>query len=125
MKRGAVVACAIIFAAEICASIAHANSYFDMITEPPQGYTPEDEVFDEVKTNTSSNTGTMNWWYDSRIKTRSPVVVSPYPKYYAWAKAKADENKMDYTDTQIQDFIYAVEGGLVGWGLYEIYRYGR
>ena len=53
------------------------------------------------------------------------MVVSSYPKYYAWAKAKADEDRNNYIDSQIQDFIYTVEGGLVGWGLYEIYRYGR
>ena len=123
MIKKAVRACAVILAMEICVSSAHANSYLDMITEPPEGYEPEEKVFEEVENNTGSKAGAINWWYDSRIKTRSPVVVSPYPRYYAWVRAKANEGRQNNTDEQIQNLIYAVEGGLVGWGLYEIYRY--
>ena len=123
MIKEAVRACVVILVLEICAIPAHANSYLDMITEPPEGDVQEENVFNDVQVNTNSQAGAINWWYDSRIKTRSPVVVSPYPKYYAWLRAKANEHRYDDTDEQIQNLIYAVEGGLVGWGLYEIYRY--
>lgn len=123
MIKKAVRACAVVLAMEICASSVHANSYLDMITEPPEGYEQEEQVVEEVEANTVSKQGPLNWWYDSRIKTMSPVVVSPYPRYYAWVRAKANEDRQNNTDEQIQNLIYAVEGGLVGWGLYEIYRY--
>lgn len=102
-------------------NLAYANSYLEMITTAPA---PEPAV--ETATETSLQTipeKPLDWWYDSRIVTSSPVIVSSYPKYYAWARSKANENKYDRAHEQLQNLIYAVEGGLVGWGLYEIYKY--
>ena len=100
--------------------LTYANSYLEMITTAPA-----QESAVETASETSSQTSQekpLDWWYDSRIVTSSPVVVSSYPKYYAWARSKANENKYDRTHEQLQNMIYVIEGGLVGWGLYEIYK---
>lgn len=97
---------------------AYANSYLEMITTAPENHETE-----TIPTADKIPAAPLNWWYDSRIVTSSPVVVSPYPKYYAWAHSKAYEDLYDDTHEHIQNLIYAVEGGLVGWGLYEIYKY--
>lgn len=123
MKRKAVGVCEVILTMVMCTDFAYANSYLDMLTEPPEGYEQDELTSGSAVIVPSSNANTLDWWYDSRIKTSAPVVVSSYPKYYAWVRARADEDRNNYIDSQIQDFIYAVEGGLVGWGLYEIYRY--
>lgn len=60
---------------------AHANSYLDMLTEPPEGYEKSTFVGSAVEVMPQHNT--LAWWYDSRIKTGAPVVVFSYPKYYA------------------------------------------
>ena len=60
---------------------AHANSYLDMLTEPPEGY--EKSTFVDSAVEVMPQHNTLDWWYDSRIKTGAPVVVSSYPKYYA------------------------------------------
>ena len=97
---------------------ACANSYLEMITTAPENHEPE-----TVKTEEEKPSVPLDWWYDSRIVTSSPVVVSSYPKYYAWAHSKAYENVSDDTHEHIQNLIYAVETGLLGWGIYEIYKY--
>jgi len=97
---------------------AYANSYLEMITTAPVS-----QEIDAAITEDKTPAAPLNWWYDSRIVTSSPVVVSPYPKYYAWARSQAFENLYDETHEQIQNLIYAVEGGLLGWGLYELYKY--
>ena len=120
MNKKVVLVCVIILVMGVC-SFAHANSYLEMITEPPENYEePESDIVDDVEMNAPSKT---NLWYDSRIKTQAPVVVSPYPRYYAWLRSKANEGREDNTHEQIQNLIYIMEGGLAGWGLYEIYRY--
>jgi len=99
---------------------AYANSYLDMLTTAPDG---QEKIAPYISEQLKENNSKLNWWYDARIVTRSPVVVSPYPKYYAWARAQADNNQFDRTHEYVQDMIYVIEGGLVGWGLYELYKY--
>ena len=101
---------------------AYANSYLEMITKAPEEQ-GENEAMEVIEENETSVQRKPDLWYDSRITTASPVVVSPYPKYYAWARAKANEYQFDRTQEQLQNLIYIIEGGLVGWGLYEIYKY--
>lgn len=100
---------------------ACANSYLEMLTTEPENQT--DNSLDYRDRPIEENVPNTNWWYDSRIVTRSPVVVSPYPKYYAWARAQADGNQFDHTHEYIQNTIYVIEGGLLGWGLYEIFKH--
>lgn len=103
---------------------ANANSYLEMITQPPADYSSsvtEESVFDDVDQSDSSH---PPLWYDYRITTASPVVFSPYPKYLAWQKAKARENEIEFDEHEfIQNLIYTTEGGLAAWGLYQIYKY--
>lgn len=99
---------------------AFANSYLDMLTTAPvMADNQQSEGSNQQEIQVRQN---PNWWYDSRITTVSPVVVSPYPKYYAWLRAQANEGQFDQTHENIQNLIYVIEGGLVGWGLYEIYK---
>jgi len=110
----------------ISASTVRADSYMDLITTPP-----EDGEIVQVETPVSGGTvyrsaepiGATSAWYDSRIKTRSPVVVSPYPKYTAWLRSQVEEDFSNYTHDQIQNLIYATEAGLLGWGIYELYKH--
>ena len=97
---------------------AYANSYLEMITTAPVS-----QEIDAVVTEDKTSAEPLNWWYDSRIVTSSPVVMSSYPKYYAWARSQAFGDFYDESHEQIQNLIYAVEGGLLGWGLYELYKY--
>jgi hypothetical protein len=103
---------------------ANANSYLEMITQPPADYSSsvtEESVFDDVDQSDSSH---PPLWYDYRITTASPVVFSPYPKYLAWQRAKARENKIEFDEHEfIQNLIYTTEGGLAAFGLYQIYKY--
>lgn len=103
---------------------ANANSYLEMITQPPADYSSsvtEESVFDDVVQSDSSHSPL---WYDYRITTASPVVFSPYPKYLAWQKAKARENEIEFDEHEfIQNLIYTTEGGLAAFGLYQLYKY--
>lgn len=107
-------------------STSVANSYLDMITQKPEGY-EEVEKSSELEENISAKPANSlnNLWYDSRIVTKAPVVTSPYPKYYAWARAKANENDTSDADLKegIQNLIWTIEGGAAAFGIYEIYRY--
>jgi len=107
--------------AVLCTFPAYANSYLEMLTTAPQGQTETVTPYTSEPAQPSNLK--PNWWYDSRITTPSPVVVSPYPRYQAWLKAKANESQSDESHEQIQNMIYMIEGGLLGLGLYEIYKY--
>lgn len=108
----------------LCTNDSKANSYLDMITSKPVGQTEEElpsaPAVDEVLETPLSSVVIKN---TPTMRTTSPVVTSPYPKYQAWLKAKARENRYDNTHEQIQNMIYTLEGGLLGLGIYEIYRY--
>lgn len=93
---------------------ALANSYVEMITTPP----PEAELSQPVSFEAPVRPFV---WYDSRIKTSSPVVTSSYPKYAAWVRSMENENFIDNTRDELQHLVYMVEGGLLGLGLYEVY----
>lgn len=102
---------------------ANANSYLEMITREPSGYSSSasgESVFNGINEASPSR---PELWYDSRVTTASPVVFSPYPKYVAWQKAKARERELQFDSHEfIQNLIYTTEGGLVIWGLYQIYK---
>ena len=106
-------------------SNAKADSYMDLITTPPEGW-------EEESSRVQPSVGVSSYqvrqpiqsdlWYDSRIKTKSPVVMSSYPKYLAWVRAQTESNYYDYTHDYMQNLIYATEAGLLGWGIYELYH---
>lgn len=103
---------------------AHANSYLEMITTKPETHIDETSTVKstpEIDATIQENRPIS--WHDTRIKTAAPVVTSAYPKYQAWLQAKANEFQYDDTTEEIQNMIYMLETGLLGWGLYEIYRY--
>lgn len=103
---------------------AVANSYLEMITQKPSGYSSaiaEESVFNGID---ETSLLSPDLWYDSRIKTASPVVFSSYPKYQAWQKAKARENAAEFDSHEfIQNLIYTLEGGVAAFGIYQIYKY--
>lgn len=100
---------------------AWANSYIEMITTAPETV-QEAGVADDEPVVVSSQRTKPAVWYDSRITTTAPVVASPYPKYVAWQRAQMAGDVRDEWHEGLQNLIYTVEGGLVGWGLYEMFR---
>lgn len=110
----------VIFATAFVSLTAQANSYVEMITKAPEGYVSESGVADCALCAGRAVQKPFTW-YDSRIKTKSPVVTSPYPKYAAWVRSMENENLVENTREELQHLIYMVEGGLLGLGLYEIY----
>lgn len=101
---------------------AWANSYIEMITTAPETMKEVLVIGDET-VDASSQSEKPVLWYDSRITTAAPVVVSPYPKYVAWQRAQMAGNVRDEWHEGLQNLIYTVEGGLVGWSLYQMFRY--
>lgn len=101
----------------LIAPFAFANSYLDMITKEPENLVHERANENSIYTPKT----TPNLWYDSRIETKSPVVTSPYPKYLAWQKAKANEhNYYNYKET-VQNAIYTLEAIAFGALVYEMF----
>ena len=95
--------------------LAHANSYLKMITTKPEGYVSLNEkvvAYDKKP----------YVWYDSKVSTKSPVVVSECPKYLAYKQAK--QNNFYYFNLRetLQDMIYFMEAMALGRFLYKIYE---
>jgi len=104
---------------------AHANSYLQMLTTPPENGVVEntsgEDYFPEDVRNSSIEN---NLWYDSRLSTSAPIVVSSYPKYQAWLKTRKYQYQNDYDPKEkLQTLLYITEGLLVGAGLYMLYKY--
>lgn len=105
----------------------YANSYLQFLTTPPEERgdvisSAEEDYFSDIEDN---NALPNAWWYDSRITTSAPVEVSQYPKYQAWLRAQNSQDQNDelLSREEMQRLLYAVEGGFVGWGLYNMYKY--
>ena len=94
-----------------------ANSYIDMITKKPEGYVENYKNEEYRRENVKPET-----WYDNRIAIKSPVVVSKYPSYLAWARAKEQEGRHYDLKDEIQRAIYTMEGIALGYGVYELYK---
>ena len=111
-------------------SISHsvyANSYMDMITQPPEEQTSKDIVPPQ---NISPAITTDNNYLLSSpntIQATSKPVVLPsqeQQKYQAWLKAQLEQEDDSFLNKEnLQNILYAIEAGLLGVGLYEIYRY--
>lgn len=108
----------------ISAAPAHANSYLQMLTTPPEGYVPETSSDDEYFSEDLEATNIKNnLWYDSRLVTSAPIEVSPYPKYKAWLETrKYDRQYMYDPKEQLQNILYAIEGILLVAGIYMLYK---
>ena len=111
-------------------SISHpvyANSYMDMITQPPEEQASKDTVPPQniaptVKTDNNNLPDIPN-----TMQPTSKPVVSPsqeQQKYQAFLKAQLKQDNDSFlTKENLQNMLYAIEAGLLGVGLYEIYRY--
>ncbi len=108
MKFGAIV-----FLAAAVASPAAANSYLKMITTPPEGYVEETLSVPVAER--------APLWYDDRIQTVSPVVVSPLPKYLAWQRAQAYDNDFSIARDELQNAIYFISGAALARLAYDIW----
>ena len=107
-------------------SYAHANSYFDMITRPPVEQVATAPALPEVSYFPSTNNETPPAAPIKAPPTAAPVVspAQELEKYQAWLKAKQQQNNNSALNKEtIQNMIYMIETGLLGVGLYEIYRY--
>lgn len=105
-------------------SHAYANSYLDMITQPPEEQISDENVPPQfislqISEEYTSPATTNN-------QTTSPVVspMQEQEKYQAWLKSRQNIKNMPIlSKDDLQNFIYTFEAGLLGVGLYEIYRY--
>ncbi len=97
-----------------------------MITRPPEEQTDIISATPEVS---YSNTTQKYFSFSSATKTSSTTapVISPsqeQEKYLSWLKAQQQPIDNSVLNKEnIQNFIYTIETGLLGVGLYEIYRY--
>ena len=98
----------------------HANSYLEMLTTKPIDHIDETS---QINPNLPIIVRKNNLWYEGNTQTISPVVTSPYPKYEAWLRYQDRNDFYDYTTEELQNMIYVLETGLIGWGLYKIYHY--
>lgn len=108
------------------ASPAYANSYLQMLTTPPENYPVdtssenEDYFSDEAQTPNIKD----NLWYDSRLITSAPIVVSSKPKYQAWLRSKTYPKRYELrTKEKLQNTLYIAEGLLLGAALYLLYKF--
>ena len=97
-----------------------------MITQPPE----EQAARANVPRQPASPKTPDDYLYPK--KTTAPQVITTAPvvtpaqeeeKYQAWLKAKQTPKKPPLlSKDDLQNFIYTFEAGLLGAGLYEIYR---
>ena len=104
---------------------AYANSYLQMITTPPEGVevdanSADVDYFSDIE---KHDTVKNNLWYDYRLVTSAPVVVSSYPKYKAWLETRKYQNQYEFDMKEtLQTALYIAEGVLLAFGVYTLYK---
>ena len=100
-----------IFFAPLC----FANSYLTMITTPPENYEPYTPTYHPIPK--------KNLYYNSNIRTSSPVVEDPTYKIQAWARSEANPYSPLTIKEDVQNFIFAVETIALGGLIYLIHKH--
>ena len=94
-----------------------ANSYLDMITTKPKGYTSSQSSNNKIIATSNVNSEVI---YVAGVKTKSPVVTSDYHKYQAWLKSQENYDGYSYVHSDVQRFLYFLSGAFAMRVAYDI-----
>ena len=94
--------------------LAHANSYLNMLTTPPKGYT-SDFRNNVIKKNNYSDC------YDDKCVVKFVITGEQYNKYMAYKNAERNNFYSFSLRDTLQDTIYFLETLAMGKFIYELY----